>query len=238
MKTVASKTGKPLSVPLPRGKTAPRPRKTGHISSYAAEHPRLGKLVDAGEIEVFDDAPATREIAGGRKGRPSFCGHPASSGSRRSGDRHDQQQQPVNERCTDTLLGGIVSRSRGTHEAVEEREHRIARPLGSLAQAAQLTQSPVLQEHREENLVAVDAEVVDAGRRDGDRPLAQASELESPGIAKPSACRRMARTMADTSRSIAAAATDDADEQPLRHRVPRDGAGVARWAIRVAAPAA
>jgi hypothetical protein len=34
MKTVASKTGNPLSVPLPRGKTLHLgPGKTGHISS-------------------------------------------------------------------------------------------------------------------------------------------------------------------------------------------------------------
>ena len=56
MKTVANKTQKPLSVPLPRGKVLHLgPGKTGQISSEAAEHPRLKKLVDAGEIEVFDE---------------------------------------------------------------------------------------------------------------------------------------------------------------------------------------
>jgi hypothetical protein len=59
MKTVANKTQKPLSVPLPRGKTLHLgPGKTGHISSEAAEHQQLRNLVDAGEIEVFDEAPA------------------------------------------------------------------------------------------------------------------------------------------------------------------------------------
>jgi hypothetical protein len=89
MKTVTNKTRKPLSVRLPRNKTLHLgPGKTGHISSEAAEHPQLRKLVDAGEIEVFDDGPTpTGGTGGGGKGRPSFYGHPASSGSRRSGDR-------------------------------------------------------------------------------------------------------------------------------------------------------
>lgn len=89
MKTVANKTRKPLSIPLPRGKTLHLgPGKTGQISSEAAEHPQLRKLVDGGEIEVFDDrhAPAGGTSDGG-KARPSFYGHPAGSGARRSGDR-------------------------------------------------------------------------------------------------------------------------------------------------------
>ena len=49
MKTVSNKTQKPLSVPLPRGKILHLgPGKTGQISSEAAEHPRLKKLVEAG----------------------------------------------------------------------------------------------------------------------------------------------------------------------------------------------
>jgi hypothetical protein len=89
MKTVANKTQKPLSIPLPRGKTLHLgPGKTGHISSEAAEDQRLKKLVDAGEVEVFDEAPApTWGTGGGGKTRPSFYGHSASSGGRRSGDR-------------------------------------------------------------------------------------------------------------------------------------------------------
>ncbi len=89
MKTVTNKTRKPLSVPLPRGKTLHLgPGKTGQISWEAAEHPQLKKLVDAGELEVSDDgATPTGGSGGGGKGRPSFYGHPASSGGRRSGDR-------------------------------------------------------------------------------------------------------------------------------------------------------
>jgi hypothetical protein len=89
MKTVTNKTQKPLSVPLPRGRTLHLgPGKTGQISSDAAEHPKLKKLIDAGEIEVFDDRPGpTSGPGGGGKSRPSFYGHPTGSGSRRSGDR-------------------------------------------------------------------------------------------------------------------------------------------------------
>jgi hypothetical protein len=89
MKTVTNKTHKPLSVPLPHGKTLHLgPGKTGQISGEAAEYPPVKKLVDAGEIEVFDDAPArSGGGGGGGRSRPSFHGHPASSGGRRSGDR-------------------------------------------------------------------------------------------------------------------------------------------------------
>jgi hypothetical protein len=89
MKTVVNKTQKPLSVPLPRGKVLHLgPGKTGQISSEAAEHPRLKKLVDAGEIEVFDDRNAPSGGTGDiRKARPSFYGHAGGSGTRRSGDR-------------------------------------------------------------------------------------------------------------------------------------------------------
>jgi len=81
MKSIANKTQKPLSVPLPRGKTL-------QIASEAAEHPPLAKLVHAGEIELFDDGTAPiGGTGGGCKGRPSFHGHPANSGGRRSGDR-------------------------------------------------------------------------------------------------------------------------------------------------------
>jgi hypothetical protein len=48
MKTVSNKTQRPVSVPLPRGKTLHLgPGKTGHISSKAVEYPQLKNLVDA-----------------------------------------------------------------------------------------------------------------------------------------------------------------------------------------------
>ena len=55
MQTVSNKTQRPVSVPLPRGKTLHLGAgKTGHISSKAVEYPQLKKLGDAGEIEVLE----------------------------------------------------------------------------------------------------------------------------------------------------------------------------------------
>jgi hypothetical protein len=89
VKGIENKTRKPLSVPLPRGKTLHLgPGKTGQISSEAADHPQLKKLIDAGEIELFDDGPAaTGGAAQGKTGRASFHGSGPGGGGRRSGDR-------------------------------------------------------------------------------------------------------------------------------------------------------
>ena len=89
MTTVSNKTQRPLSVPLPRGKTLHLgPGKAGQISSKAIEHPQLKKLVDAGEIEILDEGPRpTDGAAGGKKGRTWMSGHTSGSGARRSGDR-------------------------------------------------------------------------------------------------------------------------------------------------------
>ena len=89
MTTVSNKTRRPLSVPLPGGKTLHLgPGKTGQIAPKAVEHPRVKKLVDAGEIEILEgDQHPTEGIGGGRKGRAGMLGHASNSGIRRSGDR-------------------------------------------------------------------------------------------------------------------------------------------------------
>ena len=89
MKTVSNKTQRPLSVPLPGGKTLHLgPGKTGQISSNAVEHARLKQLVDAGEIEVIDEAARTADGSRGAKNRGGWGqGHTSGTGSRRSGDR-------------------------------------------------------------------------------------------------------------------------------------------------------
>jgi hypothetical protein len=89
MKTVANKSSKPLSIPLPRGKTLHLgPRKTAQISSNALDHPQVKKLVAAGEIEIGDEAPRpARGIGSGRAGRASIHGHASDGRGRRSGDR-------------------------------------------------------------------------------------------------------------------------------------------------------
>lgn len=86
--TVSNKTHKPLSVPLPGGKTLHLgPGKTGQITAKAAEDPRLKKLVEAGEIEIFseDSRPSTGSTGTNRF--RSSAGHRQTSGSHRSGDR-------------------------------------------------------------------------------------------------------------------------------------------------------
>ncbi|MFI5398951.1 MAG: hypothetical protein ACHQ9S_25755 [Candidatus Binatia bacterium] len=89
MAAVSNKTQKPLSVPLPGGKTLHLgPGKTAQISAKAVEDPRLKKLVDAGEIEIVDEDPrSTAGPGGGPRGRTSTYGHTSGSGGRRSGDR-------------------------------------------------------------------------------------------------------------------------------------------------------
>jgi len=89
MKTVSNKTQRPVSIPLPGGKTLHLgPGKTGHISSTAGEYPQLKKLVDAGEIEVLGEGLASIDGAvGARKRSASIDGHGSGGRKRRSGDR-------------------------------------------------------------------------------------------------------------------------------------------------------
>ena len=89
MAAVTNKTGKPLSIPLPRGKTLHLgPRKSGQISSHDIEHPALKKLVEAGAIEVVAEGPgSTAGDGGGTHGRAPMPGHTADRAGRRSGDR-------------------------------------------------------------------------------------------------------------------------------------------------------
>ena len=89
MAEVTNKIGKPLSIPLPRGKTLHLgPRKSGQISSHDIEHPALKKLVEEGVIEmVAEGSGSTAGDGGGMHGRVPTPGHTASRGGRRSGDR-------------------------------------------------------------------------------------------------------------------------------------------------------
>jgi hypothetical protein len=89
MTTVSNKSRKPLSVPLPGGKTLHLgPGKTGQIASKAVEHPQVKKLLDAGEIEILDEGPRSADaVRDHRRGRAALLGHASNSGARRSGDR-------------------------------------------------------------------------------------------------------------------------------------------------------
>lgn len=89
MRSVTNKTNKPLTVPLPRGKTLRLgPRKTGQISSDDLDHPGLKKLAEAGEIEIHEEGHTPNKGGTGTKvGPTSAPGHGTSTGGRRSGDR-------------------------------------------------------------------------------------------------------------------------------------------------------
>lgn len=55
MKSIVNKTHGPLRVPLPKGKILHLgPNKTGQVSVHDADHPPLQKMVEAGQIELYD----------------------------------------------------------------------------------------------------------------------------------------------------------------------------------------
>ena len=89
VKTISNKTHRPLTVPLPRGKTLHLgPGKTGQIASGAADHPPLKKLLEAGEIEILGEGHQSAVGAGGGKiGAATSHGHSPGPMGRRSGDR-------------------------------------------------------------------------------------------------------------------------------------------------------
>ena len=89
MAAVTNKTGKPLSIPLPRGKRLHLgPRKSGQISSHDLEHPALKKLVETGAVEIEPmDSGSSGGDGGGTPGPTPTRGQTAGRGGRRSGDR-------------------------------------------------------------------------------------------------------------------------------------------------------
>jgi len=85
---ITNKTGKPLSLPLPRGKKLfLGPGKTGQIVPKALEHPPLAKLVEAGDVEVAEWGAKPKQRAGGQAGPVSGSRHQGSGAMRQSGDR-------------------------------------------------------------------------------------------------------------------------------------------------------
>jgi hypothetical protein len=89
MKSVLNKARRPLKVPLPGGKTlhlglAGR----GQVPDDALTRPAFKKLVEAGEIEVVDEASHPGAGDGGStRVHESTHGHPATKGVTRRGDR-------------------------------------------------------------------------------------------------------------------------------------------------------
>jgi hypothetical protein len=88
MRTVTNKTPRPLTVPLPRGKKLHLgPLKSGQITSEAAEHAAIKRLVDAGDIEISDEQIGSSGPRGRRSVGGGASGHAHGGGNRRSGDR-------------------------------------------------------------------------------------------------------------------------------------------------------
>jgi hypothetical protein len=68
-KTIINKTLSSLKVPLPRGKVLRLgPNQSGHISQHDADHPPLKELIEAGKVELADDAGNEAVPASGRRG--------------------------------------------------------------------------------------------------------------------------------------------------------------------------
>ena len=63
------------------------PGKSGQITTGAAEHAGLKKLVDAGEVEIFDEESAPGDMGGGGQKSHAAQGHGSGGVNRRSGDR-------------------------------------------------------------------------------------------------------------------------------------------------------
>lgn len=85
---VTNKTRKPLSLPLPGGKILfLGPGKTGQVSPKALEHPRLAKLLKAGEIETAVGDPKRKRGGGGNSGTSPDFRHGGPGARRQSGDR-------------------------------------------------------------------------------------------------------------------------------------------------------
>ena len=89
MKSIINKAHKPLKVPLPGGKTLFLGLNgRGQVPDDALTRPAFKKMVDAGDIEVADDAgQQTSGDKGSGRIHESTHGHPATKSVTRRGDR-------------------------------------------------------------------------------------------------------------------------------------------------------
>ena len=57
MKTIVNKTAGALRVPLPQHKVLHLgPKQTGHVSVHDADHPPLKTMIEAGQLEIWDES--------------------------------------------------------------------------------------------------------------------------------------------------------------------------------------
>lgn len=89
MKTVVNRTGRPLRIPLSRGRVLRLgPRREGQIATQDAEREVLKQRVASGEIEIFDDAAhGGRAQADVRTGAARAQGGHARFSAAKRGDR-------------------------------------------------------------------------------------------------------------------------------------------------------
>jgi len=89
MKTIINKTRRPLKIKLSQGRVLRLgPSKEGQIATQDAERDSVQRIIQAGEVEIFDDASGGAGSAGkGKSGAAQSQGfHRQFSGSKR-GDR-------------------------------------------------------------------------------------------------------------------------------------------------------
>ena len=89
MKTIINKTRRPLKIKLSQGRVLRLgPAKEGQITTHDAERESVQRIIQAGEVEVFDDSSSGAGSAGkGKSGTAQSQGfHRQFSGSKR-GDR-------------------------------------------------------------------------------------------------------------------------------------------------------
>lgn len=72
-KSIVNKTTGAIKVPLPHGKVLRLgPHQTGHISHHDLDHPPLQELVEAGTVELTDDAENEAVPAHGKRGEGPY----------------------------------------------------------------------------------------------------------------------------------------------------------------------
>ncbi len=86
---ITNKTKRPLRLPLPGGKTLfLAPGGTAQVAPKAKQHPPLMEFVEAGKVELDDNAHSTHATGSHKGGNLSFSDrHDAGGGIRRTGDR-------------------------------------------------------------------------------------------------------------------------------------------------------
>ena len=90
MKTIVNKTHRPLKIHLSQGRVLHLgPGKEGRIVTQDAERGSVQKLVEAGEVELFDpgEGPGGPRVGGSGGVSPDSHGHALATGVKKRGDR-------------------------------------------------------------------------------------------------------------------------------------------------------